>query len=218
MVEKLIDYIEMDEFRKILKIEKDKRFKLGLVLGFGSGLRISEIIGLHSLKSRCCGEDVSEEKKVIDGKKRKFNVCSKCGSILKQKDTYRDKKEWQIKPLTKEQINLKEHQIKVIGGKGQKDRIASTSPWLTETNIKLLPLKIPRRTFQSRIKALGKKVLKRDISPHTLRHGYGNYMVNEKNVPLPIVQALMGHARLETTGIYTKANPKKAANTAFEAF
>jgi len=131
---------------------------------------------------------------------------------------YRDKNEWQIKPLTKEQINLEKHQIRIINAKGGKDGIAATSPWLTETNIKLLPLNIPRRTLQSRIKQLGKKVLGRDIKFHTLRHGYGNYMANEKEVPLPILQSLMRHTRLETTGIYTKANPKKAANTAFEAF
>ena len=61
-------------------------------------------------------------------------------------------------------------------------------------------------------------LLGKDIHAHTLRHTWGNYMVNERKVPLPVVQGLMGHARLETTGIYTKANPKKAANTAFEAF
>ena len=131
---------------------------------------------------------------------------------------YRDKKDWQIKPLTKEQIDLEKHQIRILEAKGQKDRVASTSPWLTKTNIQLLPLKIPRRTLQSRIKTLGKKVLGKDIHPHTFRHAFGNYMVNEKNVPLPVVQGLMGHARLETLGIYTKANPKKAANTAYEAF
>jgi len=218
MVEKLIEFIEMDEFKKLLKAEKDKRFKLALVLLCGSGLRISEVIGLHSLKSRCCNADIEELKKKVNGKSRKFKICSKCKKVLTQKDTYRDKKEWQIKPLKKEQIDLEKHQIKILEAKGQKDRVASTSPWLNETNIKLLPLRIPRRTLQARIKSLGLRVLGKNIHPHTLRHAYGNYMVNEKNVPLPIVQQLMGHARLETTGLYTKANPKKAANTAFEAF
>ena len=218
MAEKLIEFIEIEDFKKILKFEKDKRFKLALALGFGSGLRISEIIGLHSLKSRCCNVDVIDEIRKVNERKRKFKICSKCGKDLIQKDYYRDKKAWQIKPLEKEQIDLEKHQIRVLEGKGQKDRVASTSPWINETNIKLLPLKIPRRTLQSRIKALGRKVLGKDIHPHTLRHGYGNYMVNEKNVPLPVVQGLMGHARIDTTAIYTKANPKKAANMAYEAF
>ena len=218
MAEKLIEFIEMEDFKKLLSAEKDKRFKLALVLLCGSGLRISEVIGLHSLKSRCCKVDVIDEKKKVDEKNRKFKICSKCGKVLIQKDMYRDKKDWQISPMMPDQINLEKHQIKILEAKGQKDRVASTSPWLTKTNIQLLPLKIPRRTLQSRIKSLGKKVLGKDIHPHTFRHAWGNYMVNEKNVPLPVVQSLMGHTRLETTAIYLKANPKKAANTAFEAF
>ena len=50
---KLIRYIEMEEFKKVLKEEKDKKFKLAYVLGMGSGLRISEIIGLKEEVSKC---------------------------------------------------------------------------------------------------------------------------------------------------------------------
>ena len=168
---KLPKLITIEEFREILKKEKDKKYKLAYVLAFGSGLRISEVIGY--------------------GKR--------------------------IKPLTKQQINLKNHQIKVYG-KGGKERITVTSPWLNETIIKILPLKINRRTLQRRFKDLARKTLGRDISFHTLRHGFANYMVNERDVPLPMLQAALGHQRLDTTGIYTKANPKKAVEKMWEAF
>ncbi len=171
MSQKLIRYIEIEEFKKILAAEKDKSFKLAYVLGFGSGLRISEIIGYNE----------------------------------------------NIKPLTKEKIDLEKHQVRIIG-KRNKERITIASPWLNKSNIQLLPLKINRRTLQRRFTLLAKKVLGRDISFHTLRHGFGNYMVNVKNVPLPIVQSMMGHSRLNTTGIYTKANPQRAIDTAWEAF
>lgn len=176
MVQKLIKFITIDEFRLILSKCKDKKTKLAMVLGFGSGLRISEILG------------------------------------SKRKD------ETLIPYLTKDKVDLQTHQIRIEQGKGKKDRITITSPWLNETNINLLPLRIPRRTLQYRIKVLGIKWLNKKISFHTLRHGFGNYMVNEKGIPLPMVQQLMGHSRIDTTGIYTKANPKQTIEKGYEAW
>ena len=45
MTKKLIKFISTEDFRKVLQAEKDKKFKLAYVLAFGSGLRISEIVG-----------------------------------------------------------------------------------------------------------------------------------------------------------------------------
>ena len=171
MAQRLIKYITLEEFKKLLAAEKDKKYKLAYVLGFGSGLRISEIVG------------------------------------------YKDK----IMPLNQSQVNLQAHQVRIIG-KGDKERITCTSPWLNETNIKMLPLDIKRRTLQDRITKLGKRVLDKEISFHTLRHGFGNYMANEKNLPLPLLQSNMGHSRIDTVGIYTKANPKQAIEKSWEAW
>jgi len=171
MAEKLIKFIEIAEFRKVLLAEKDKRFKLAYALGFGSGLRISEVIG------------------------------------------YLDK----IKPLTKDKINLENHSIRVYG-KGGKERIVPTSKWLNKTNIQLLPLNIFRRTLQRRFTELCKKVLEKELSFHTLRHGFANHLANVKNTPLPIVQQMLGHSRLSTTGIYTKSNPLKDVGMVWENF
>lgn len=177
MSSKLIKYLTLDDFEKIFKAEKKRQFKLCYLLGFFSGLRISEIIGLKN----------------------------KDGS-------------WKIKPLEPEQIDLKAHSIKVIGGKGLKDRVTVVPKQLTEDHLKLLPLNIPRRTLQNRFTKLALKVLNKKMSFHTLRHGFGNYQTNEKNLPLPMLQQLMGHSRIDTTGIYTKANPIQAINRAFDNF
>ena len=42
---KRIEFISFEEFQKLYKQCKNKKLKLALILGFGSGLRISEIIG-----------------------------------------------------------------------------------------------------------------------------------------------------------------------------
>lgn len=191
MAQKLIKFIEMEDFKKVLNAEKDKEFKLAYVLAMGSGLRISEIVG-YKRKSR-----------------RKKNKATQQIEVIPDNS--------EIPVLTKEQIDLERHQIKVEGKRG-KERITVTSPWLNKTNIELLPLNIPRRTLQRRFTNLCKKVLGKAHSFHTLRHGFANYMVNEKNVPLPMVQQMLGHSRLETTGIYTRANPVKTIETAWESF
>jgi len=171
MAQKLIKYIELNDFKKILAAEKDRKFKLAYALAFGSGLRISEIIG------------------------------------------YKDR----IKPLTREMVDLAKHQIRIYG-KREKERITVTSPWLNKTNLQLLPLKIVRRTLQRRFTKLCEKILNKHLSIHTLRHGFANRLVNEKNVPLPMVQSMLGHSKLSTTGIYTKSNPTRAIETAWESF
>lgn len=173
---KLITFITLDEFKKILAAEKKKEYKLAYILAFGSGLRLSEIIGFTTKSGRIIG------------------------------------------PLQADNVDLQSHQIRVIGAKGDKDRITVTSPWINQTALSMLPLKLNRRTVQWRIKAIAKKAIGKDIHFHTLRHGFGNYMANEKNVPLPMVQQMMGHSRLDTTGIYTKSNPIQASNRGFEAW
>ncbi len=42
----------MEEFKKVLAAEKDRRYKLIYSLGMGSGLRISEIIGYRGMSRK----------------------------------------------------------------------------------------------------------------------------------------------------------------------
>jgi integrase len=114
-------------------------------------------------------------------------------------------------------VKLEIHQIRLEEGKGGKWRTTITPPALTEAMLNLLPIKIPRRTIQYKFQQLSKKILGKKMSFHTLRHGFGNYQANVLRVPLPIVQQMMGHSRLDTTGIYTKANPEEAIAISWKA-
>ena len=191
MAQKRIDYISFEEFKKLYSAEKDKKMKLAMLLGFGSGLRLSEIIGFQRKVKRKTDKQTKEIKYTPDNSK--------------------------IPPLKKEMVFLKDHQIRLDDGKGGKWRTTITPFSLTEPMLNLLPIKIPRRTIQYRFEKLSKKVLGKRMSFHTLRHGFGNYQANVLKVPLPIVQQLMGHSRLDTTGIYTKANPEQAIAESWKA-
>lgn len=177
MNKKLIKFISTDEFRKVLKSEKDNSRKLAYVLGFGSGLRISEIVGPAPNSNQ------------------------------------------DIKPIEAHQINLETKQIKVLG-KGGKERITVINPLfpIRENMLKLLPLKIERRTLQNRFKKLCMKTLEKDMSFHTLRHGFANHMLNERGLSMPMVQGFGGWARLDTVGIYATANPIHAIDKVWEGF
>lgn len=172
-MEKRIEFISPGEFALLLKEvkrRKDKELEVAIILGFGSGLRISEIVGYNR----------------------------------------KDKKP--IPPLTPDKIDLVKHQIRIDDAKGNKWRITPTSPALKPEHVKLLPLKIQRRNLQYKFTNLAKKVLNKKMSFHILRHGFGNYCVNVKKMPLTMVQGFMGHSSIAVTGVYAKANPEEAIN------
>ncbi len=159
-------------------------------------------------------DEVRQLIKATPKRELKLAIALGAGSGLRISEVVGNKKG--IPALTEDNVDLDAKSIRIINAKGGKDRIATTSPWLNKSNVKLLPLNIPIRTLQYQFTTLAKKVLKKDCNFHMLRHSFGNYMVNEKNVPISIVQTLMGHSKLDTTGIYTKANPKQAIAKVWE--
>ena len=119
-----------------------------------------------------------------------------------------------IPPLDKSQVESSS--IRIFG-KGGKDRIVPRPKRMNERAVKMLPLKISRRSLQDFTTKLGLQVLGKKITFHTLRHGFGSHLAGQGR-PLHEIQMLMGHSRLDTTGIYLHANPVKAIEGAREAF
>jgi len=106
--------------------------------------------------------------------------------------------------------------IRVVQGKGQKDRYSILSPlalealrmywkaykpkqWLFEGyNHSKIAVSSTRSLFK---KALKKADIKKDVGIHTLRHSFANHLL-EQGVSLPIIQQLLGHKSLRTTSGY----------------
>ena len=218
---KLPRIINKEEYNLLLKeclksksIPKSKlrRYWIAMILAGEAGLRISEIIGLHALKSRCCKVYISEKR---DGKK-KIKFCMQCEKVLTQKDWYRDKDDWQIKPLVKSSIS--NGAIRVENAKGQKDRVVGLPGRFTEQYIKMLPLKINRRAFQSFVTNLAKKVLDKHVTIHTLRHVFATEFFNKTGGDIRTLQHLLGHSSINTTSIYAHIDPQDAIRKQKEVF
>lgn len=185
---KIINYIKEEEFFKLLKAEKKEKFKLAYKLAFGSGLRISEIVGYKR------------------SPQPKANIGDDESSTSSATNNKTGHKTAEIQPLQPSQIDIQAKTIKVIGGKGMKDRMVPLFPGFKESDLKLLPLEISRSGLQAHFSKHCIKVLGRKCNFHQLRHGFAVASVKRK-VQLPFIQHALGHTRLDTTGIYTQASP-----------
>lgn len=77
--------------------------------------------------------------------------------------------------------------------------------------------KITDRSIRMIIDDIVKKsCLKLNISPHTLRHTFATHLLNE-GADLKIVQELLGHENISTTGIYTHVSNEHLRKVYLEA-
>ena len=209
--DKLLDYCNKS------KTKNKKQYLIAMVLGFEAGMRISEIVGLKAKTHKIDGGLLHEQIIEQGGKKVKRLFCQTCNQEVGLKDMRRSMEHWDIPKLDVSQIDFERNYILIKQGKGRKDRIVPIPKSLNRTAIKYLPLAISRDAIGWYIKKIAKKVLEKDISFHTLRAGFATHLL-DNNMPIHQVQLLMGHSRIDTTGVYARASPKNAVENARELF
>jgi site-specific recombinase XerD len=109
--------------------------------------------------------------------------------------------------------------LRVEQGKGQRDRYVMLSPQLLELlrdwwraarpQVWLFPGQnpvnpmTPRQLNRAVTAAKDLAGIAKRVSPHTLRHSFATHLL-EQGVDIRVIQVLLGHAKLETTALYTR--------------
>lgn len=113
----------------------------------------------------------------------------------------------EIVNLKPENVDRNLKMIKIVQGKGKKDRVIPIAPEIMNA-MKYLPIGCGVRALQIAFKRSAKKVLGRDdIHFHTLRHSGITHYISKKKWSSLEVQRLAGHSRITTTQIYTHIRP-----------
>jgi integrase/recombinase XerD len=120
-------------------------------------------------------------------------------------------------------IDSKRMIIRVEQGKGRKDRYVMLSPhllellrawykaarpqgWLFPGRDRVQPM-TTRQLNRACHAAASMAEISKPVSMHTLRHSFATHLL-EQNIDIRVIQVLLGHAKLDTTALYTRVATK----------
>jgi len=182
-----LDLITTDELNRIMHAPQGGelaalRDRAILELLFSTGLRVSELCGLNQ------DLDLSRDEFSVRGKGEKVRVVFLSASAKKAVGEYLKKR-----------------------GDMSEALLVSYGPSFAKASAGKKGLDLPRITPRSVERLVKQYAIKagitRKVTPHTLRHSFATDLL-ENGADLRSVQALLGHANISTTQVYTHVTDK----------
>jgi integrase/recombinase XerD len=172
-----------DETRRVLAVATSVKARVMLSLGYGCGLRASEVVRLK-VKHIDSAQKIIRVEQSKGRKDRNVMLSVETLALLRQW--------WKARP-TRDDTGLLPGERWMFPGRSRGR--PTTTRQLS-------------RLFHEAADGAG---IKKGVSLHTLRHSFATHLL-ERGADIRIIQALLGHDKLETTARYTRVATGMIAN------
>jgi integrase/recombinase XerD len=173
--QKLPPVLSPEEVKRVLTMATSLKARAMLTLAYGCGLRAGEVVRLRA------GDVDSEQMiiRIVQAKGRKDRHVMLPAEVLELLRQW-----WKARPIERDTV------------------VAPEQRWLFPGRSGHLPLTTRQfgRLFKEAAKAAG---LRKTLSLHSLRHSFATHLL-ERGTDIRLIQALLGHDKLETTARYTR--------------
>jgi len=173
--QKIPQVMSADETRRLLAVAASLKARALLSLGYGCGLRASEVVRLK-VKHIDSAQKIIRVEQSKGRKDRNVMLSPETLDLLRQW--------WKARPTRSE------------AGMPMEER------WLFPGNRRGKPMTTRQlsRLFHEAAEAAG---IKKAVTLHALRHSFATHLL-ERGTDIRIIQALLGHDKLDTTARYTR--------------
>jgi integrase/recombinase XerD len=165
-----------DEIKRLLAVARNPKVRVLFGLGYGGGLRASEVVRLQ-VKDIDCAQSIIRVEQSKGRKDRHVMLSPEMLALLRQW--------WKVRPRYDDR------------GVPPQER------WLFPGRRRGQPLSTRQltRLFHEATAAAG---IKKDVTLHALRHSFATHLLEEGKTDIRAIQALLGHDKLDSTARYTR--------------
>ena len=164
-----------DEIERLLAMAATIKVRVMLSLAYGCGLRAGEVVRLRA------GDIDSAQNiiRVVQSKGRKDR------NVMLPADTLEMLRKWWTERPTRRDADLAKERLWLFPG-GKPGQALTTRQF--------------SRVFHETANKAG---IRKPVTLHSLRHSFATHLL-ERGVDIRVIQALLGHDKLETTALYTR--------------
>jgi site-specific recombinase XerD len=182
---KLPQVLAPDEIKRIIAMAPSLKARVMLTIAYGCGLRAGEVVRL-----RVCDIDTAQRIiRIVQSKGRKDRNVMLPDEVLDQL------REWWCERPNRNDMGLPSDERWLFPGYGENEPLTTRQF---------------SRLFHEAAAAAG---IKKRVSLHSLRHSFATHLL-ERGTDIRVIQAVLGHDKLDTTARYTRVATGLIANLA----